>query len=138
MHRVLLDTDVLSEIVKGKHVAVARRARAYRAAFGTFTISAVTVMEIVSGWRRKGDEPRLAKFVELFRTLEILDVDGNAAEIAGRVHGDLMRSGVPIGTADPMVAGIALAHGLPLVTGNVEHFERVVAHGYPLVVESWA
>jgi predicted nucleic acid-binding protein len=35
------------------------------------------------------------------------------------------RIGQPIGTADPMIAAIALHHGLELATGNTTHFQRV-------------
>jgi tRNA(fMet)-specific endonuclease VapC len=49
MSRRLLDTDILSEIIKGKNAAVAARAAAYLAEQGRFTTSAVSVAEIVYG-----------------------------------------------------------------------------------------
>jgi len=36
-----------------------------------------------------------------------------------------------------MVAGIALAHGLVLATGNVEHYGRIQALGYELDIDNW-
>lgn len=36
-----------------------------------------------------------------------------------------------------MVAAIALRNSLPVVTGNVAHFEQVRAARYDLVVENW-
>jgi predicted nucleic acid-binding protein len=49
MAKSLLDTDMFSEILKGVDPVVAQRATAYRTAFGHYTISAITVLEIVKG-----------------------------------------------------------------------------------------
>jgi tRNA(fMet)-specific endonuclease VapC len=68
---------------------------------------------------------------------EVLDFDRPAAELAGRIAGDLERVGRPIGVADPMIAAIALIHGLELVTGNTAHFQRIQQLGYPLTLANW-
>ena len=47
MNKALLDTDTISEIGKGVDPNVARNAAAYRKVFGHYTLSAVTVMEVV-------------------------------------------------------------------------------------------
>jgi predicted nucleic acid-binding protein len=36
-----------------------------------------------------------------------------------------------------LIAGIALRHGLTLVSGNVAHFQRIQALGYSLKLENW-
>lgn len=36
-------------------------------------------------------------------------------------------SEILIGHADPMIAAIALRHGLTLVTGNLSHYQRIQA-----------
>jgi tRNA(fMet)-specific endonuclease VapC len=41
------------------------------------------------------------------------------------VRAQLEAQGTPIGAVDTMIAGVALAHGLILVTRNVREFERV-------------
>lgn len=137
LHRVLLDTDVFSEVVKGKHAAIGRMASAYRVAFGTFTISAVTVTENVRGWQRKGAVAQLAKLIALFPKLDVRLLDVEAATWAGKIAGELERRGNTIGVADSMIAGIALANELPLVTRNVDHFDRVATLGFGLRVETW-
>jgi len=48
-------------------------------------------------------------------------LDVAAAELAGRITGDLDRIGQPIGRADPMIAAIAIDQGLELATGNTAH-----------------
>jgi len=52
VNKGLLDTDILSELFKGVNPSVGRNASAYRQAFGHLTLSAITVMEIVSGLQR--------------------------------------------------------------------------------------
>ena len=66
----------------------------------------------------------------------MLAFDRPAGELAGRIAGDLERTGHPIGLADPMIAAIALTHGLELVTGNTAHFQRIQQLGYPLTRRS--
>jgi len=54
MTKVLLDTDILSEILKGKNAVVAARASDYLAAHGRFTTSAVSVAESCSAYVASG------------------------------------------------------------------------------------
>jgi len=60
-----------------------------------------------------------------------LPFDDAAAAIYGPIRADLKAKGTPIGPNDLLIASIALAHGVTLVTHNVSEFSRV--HG--LVVE---
>jgi tRNA(fMet)-specific endonuclease VapC len=67
----------------------------------------------------------------------VLDFDHPAAELAGKIAGDLERAGRPIGVTDPMIAAIAIEHGLELVTGNTSHFQHIQQLGYPLTLVNW-
>lgn len=137
MNKSLLDTDILSEIGKGIDPNVARNAAAYRTAFRRYTLSVVTVMEVVRGFQKKQSSSRLQRFLTAIASEEILPFDQAAAEVAGRIAGDLDRTGQPIGRADPMIAAIALEHGLELVTGNISHYQRIQLIGYPLTLLNW-
>jgi tRNA(fMet)-specific endonuclease VapC len=137
VRKALLDTDIFSEIVKGKNEIVRRRALAYTAVLGPLTISTVTVLEVVKGLRKVRREPEIDRFVASLPQLEVVPLDTIAAEFAGRIYGDLERLGQPIGRADPMIAGIALARGLVLVTGNRDHYERIVRAGHPIEIDDW-
>ena len=137
MSRCILDTDILSEIIKGRDPVVAARARAYLQQHARFTTSAVTVAEIVYGFRRIGREDRVTQFEASLSDVEVLHFDDAAARRAGRINADLERSGRTIGMPDVMIAGVAIQHGLPLVTGNTAHFEYVRAAGYDLDLRNW-
>jgi tRNA(fMet)-specific endonuclease VapC len=67
----------------------------------------------------------------------VLSFDEADEELAGRIAGELERTGRPIGTADSMIAAIAIIQGLELVTGNTAHFHRVQMLGYPLALANW-
>ncbi len=137
MDKALLDTDIFSEILKGANPTVATRAAAYHASFGHYTISLITVLEIIKGYHKIKREDRIQKFLSILPCVELLPLDLNSAETAGRIMGDLERTGQPIGRADPMVAATALRHDLVLVTGNTSHYQRIQGLGYQLKLDNW-
>jgi tRNA(fMet)-specific endonuclease VapC len=137
MDKAILDTDILSEIIKRKNPIVAARATAYLGTRGRLTLTAISVMEVVYGLRRKGREDRVAQFEASLVQAEVLPFDEAAGRLAGRVTADLERRGRPIGMPDVMIAAIAINQGLPVVTGNVAHYEAIRDAGYPIRIENW-
>jgi tRNA(fMet)-specific endonuclease VapC len=137
LNKAILDTDIFSEIIKGVNPIVAVHATTYRRAFGHYTLTAVTVMEIVQGYQQKHAARQLQAFLAALPSQEVLGFDQADAELAGRIAGELEYTGKPIGTADSMIAAIAIHHGIELVTGNTAHFQRVHQLGYPLTLANW-
>lgn len=137
MDQSLLDTDILSEILKAKNPLVVERAKQYQAEHEHLTISAITVMEIVKGFHQVGRADALKKFLTNIKFSNVLAFDQSCAETAGRIYGDLDRTGQTVGRADPMIAAIAIQHKLTLVTGNMEHYQRIQKLGYTLKLENW-
>lgn len=137
MDKSLLDTDMLSEVLKAKNARVIERAVAYKAAFDQITLSTVTVMEVVKGLHKVQRTDALQRFLDGLKTSEVLVFDQACAEIAGRIYADLERAGQPLGRADPMIAATALRHDLVLVTGNTDHYQRIQALGYSLRLDNW-
>jgi len=133
----LLDTDIYSEVLKAVDPTVAQNAASYRQQHGVYTLSVITLMEIVQGFQRVQSARRLQGFLAVVAFEDILLFDESAAELAGRITGDLDRVGRPIGRCDPMIAAIAIAHGLELVTGNTTHYQRIQQLGYPLTLVNW-
>ena len=137
MDRALLDTDAFSEVLKGVNASVIAHATEYRSQFGAYTISTITVMEIVKGFHKVQREEQLKKFLEGLSALDVLTLDLASAELAGRIYADLERTGQPIGRADPMIAAIAIQNDLMLVTGNTAHYQRVQQLGHALRLDNW-
>ncbi len=137
MNKALLDTDILSEIGKGIDQNVARNATAYRQAHGFLTLSVISVMEVIQGYQRVGGSGRIQSFRNAIAAEEVLLFDQAAADLAGQIAGDLDRVGRPIGRCDPMIAAVAIIHGLELITGNTSHYQRLQPLGYPLTLVNW-
>lgn len=137
MNKALLDTDIFSEILKGKNAAVRTRSIDYRRAFGHYTIAAPSVAEIVRGFTQRSQSRQLASFRQSLPQVEVLSLGAQEADLAGEITGKLTQHGTPIGVIDPMIAAVAIVNELTLVTGNTQHFEKIVALGYPLALANW-
>jgi len=137
LNKAILDTDTLSEIGKAKNPAIVGNAKTYRRSFGHYTLSVVTVMEIVRGFQQTHAHARLNAFLSTLPHMEVLPFDQHEAELAGRIAGELHRLGRPIEMADTMIAATAITHGLELVTGNTAHHQKVQQIGYPLTLVNW-
>ena len=93
MNKALLDTDIYSEILKSVDPTVTRNATAYRQAQGFLTLSTVTVMEVIRGFQKKQSQRKLQNFLSAIALEEVLVFDQPAAELAGRIAGELERVG---------------------------------------------
>jgi tRNA(fMet)-specific endonuclease VapC len=101
MSRALLDTDILSEVLKNHDAVVVREAEAYLAKYGEFTVSVVSVMEIAYGLHRAVRTKQLRDFEDtLRRTCNVIPFEAEAALLAGRIEADLERAGTPIDAPD--------------------------------------
>ena len=137
MNKALLDTDILSEILKAKNAAIVSKAVEYKESFERFTISVITVMEVVKGLHKMERADALKKFLSGLQAIEVIPFDENCSVIAERMFADLENTGQPIGRADPMIAAIAVQHDLTLITGNTAHYERLQKLGYSLKLDNW-
>jgi predicted nucleic acid-binding protein len=137
VNKALIDTDIYSEVLKAIDPTVAQNAAAYRKVHGFLTISVITVMEVIQGLQKVGGTSRIQAFRIAITPEEILLFDQAAADLAGQIAGDLDRVGRPIGRCDPMIAAVAIQHGLELVSGNTTHYQRVQQLGYPLTLVNW-
>lgn len=61
MVKSILDTDILSEYLKGHHLTVISHAGRYAKEHGIFTFTSVTVYEIVYGLELKGTSSQLKR-----------------------------------------------------------------------------
>jgi len=137
MDKVLLDTDIFSEILKWKNLNIAKRAKEYHAVLGRYTVSMLSVMEIVKGLHKVYRETQIRQFLTEISKAEVLTLNVKSAELTGRIYADLERKGLPIGRIDPMIAAIALENNLMLVTGNSKHFQSIQDVGYDLKLDNW-
>lgn len=93
--KALLDTDIFSEILKGIDQKVVAKATAYRATFGHYTISVITVMEIVKGFHKLQREDRIQQFLAGLPTIELLTLDLRSSGCLGEGPTYIKRNLVP-------------------------------------------
>ena len=117
---IIADTDVLIDFLASVQPATDQIAE-YIAADQLQT-TAVSCFELLSG---AGENKRGHAVRKLLESLGVLPLDRAAAEQAADVRRRLERTGQKIGMGDSLIAGIALAHDVPLLTRNRSHFERV-------------
>jgi tRNA(fMet)-specific endonuclease VapC len=116
---------------------VRERAEVYWNTFGQFTLSAITVAEVVRGLAKRQQVEALAQWRAQMEGLEILPIDWAVGDLAGELYARLELAGTPIRRWDPLIAATALYHWLVLVSANVRHYARVVEVGYPLRIVNW-
>ncbi|MBV8361095.1 MAG: hypothetical protein JO189_24630 [Deltaproteobacteria bacterium] len=84
MSKILLDTDILSEYLKGHDRTVIRRAADYARQHGVFTFTSVTVHEIVYGLELKNATAQLQKALLWLNRNE--QITPTALRCPARVH----------------------------------------------------
>ncbi|MEH2119798.1 type II toxin-antitoxin system VapC family toxin [Nostoc sp.] len=137
VEKYLFDTDILSEIIKRVNPHIIAKANSYLNQFDKYTISVITVMEIVEGWQKRKQEQRLQQFLTIVNSQEILSFDLTEAVLAGKIYADLETTGKRIGYPDCMIAAIAISYNLTLVTGNLSHYQRIQDLDYSLRLDNW-
>lgn len=129
--RCLLDTHVLSQLLRDPHGDVAHRLGQHTEA-DVFT-SVVVACELRYGALKKNSAPLTQRVEQLLGSLDVATLGAGVEEAYASIRTDLESRGLPIGANDLLIAAHALTENATLVTDNTEEFRRV--HG--LVVENW-
>jgi tRNA(fMet)-specific endonuclease VapC len=122
----LIDTNVLSELIKknpNPHFMARLRSTPVDALFS----ASICLMELRYGVLKRGNPIELWTKIErqILPRIGILPFAYKEAMKAGELIHHLYSIGQPIGIEDIMIASIALANGLTVVTSNIKHFARV-------------
>lgn len=89
-------------------------------------VTAITVSELTFGAHKSARVAHNLTQVDLLLAgMTVLPFDTEAARRHGALKDILRRAGTPLADLDLQIASIALGHGLPLVTHNTAHFDRV-------------
>jgi tRNA(fMet)-specific endonuclease VapC len=120
----LLDTNACIAYLRRRNANVINRVQARPP--DELGLCSVVVAELYFG-AFKSPQPAknfslLAMFLPVFLSLPFED---RAAKVYGQIRADLEAKGMPIGPNDFMIAAIALANDLTLVTHNTAEFTRV-------------
>jgi tRNA(fMet)-specific endonuclease VapC len=130
--RRILDTNTcIAYLHKGEQEVVQKFAQAKPQ---ELLLCSVVKAELLYGARRSQRvAENLDKLARFFASFESLPFDDKAAEFYGTNRALLARTGTPIGANDLLIASIALAHDVAVITRNTKEFTRVPG----LRVQTW-
>ncbi len=130
--KYLLDTNACINYINGRAPRV--RDQVNSKSSSDIVISAITKGEMYYGSSKSQTPERSrAKQDDFLRQFESIPFDDDAAEEYGGIRAFLEKRGSPIGKHDMLIAAIARARGLIVVTHNISEFERIPG----LNVEDW-
>src|SRR5437763_495788 len=132
--RYLLDANSCVDYLRhGQRSRLAARMRTEPV--GNLFVCSIVRSELIYGALRSHDPvDAIRKVDEFCAGFFSFPFEDQAADLCGELRAHLAGLGTPIGPNDTMIAGIALAHGLTVVTNNVREFVRVPG----LRVEDWS
>lgn len=130
----LLDSDAWITLMRAKSPALSAKVHATNPA--DIVLCSVVLAELLYGVHHAPPAKQAANMA-LVQQLRVqfvsIPFDDPAAEQYGMVRADLAARGLPIGPNDLMIASIALARGITVVSHNTAEFGRVPG----LLLEDW-
>jgi len=134
LNRYLLDTNILSDLIKNPKGLVARKIEMLppkeRDALST---SIIVASELRYGATKKGSHNLSARIDQLLGAIDVLPLEVEADRHYGEIRTALERVGAVIGANDLLIAAHALAVDAVLVTDNLREFSRIEG----LRIEDW-
>lgn len=120
VERLCLDTGLLIQTLRDTSPGSEATQKVIREA--TCYVAAITVYELMLGVARRGRDIGEDALLGVFT---VLPLDNEAARRTAMLHDTLIRQNQQIGIKDMLIAATCLIYGLPILTLNTRHFERV-------------
>ena len=129
--RFLLDTNIVSDLVRNPRGPVARRI----AEIGEAQIctSIIVAAELRYGAAKRASSRLSGQLEAVLNAIDVLAFEPPAGVIYGELRLRLEKKGRPIGANDMLIAAHALALGYAVVTDNEREFSRID----DLALENW-
>lgn len=131
MTRYLLDTNIISDLVRNPQGKAARRVA--KVGEDNVCTSIIVAAELRYGCAKSGSKRLLKAVEDILGEIAVLPFDIPADTEYGGIRSELEAAGNPIGANDLLIAAHAYATGATIVTANVGEFTRIRG----LKVENW-
>lgn len=129
--RYLLDTGIISDLVRNPQGRVAKRIREVGDA--QVCTSIIVAAELRYGAAARGSRRLSMQLETVLGALDVLPFEAPADAAYGVLRARLERSGRPIGGNDLLIAAQVVALGYAIVTQNERQFARIE----DLLCENW-
>ena len=113
---MIIDTDVLIWYLRGNEKAFKTIEN-----LESFSISVITYMELVQGMRNKKELNSLRQALHAWNTTILYITEEISAKAMFAVEQHFLSHSMEL--ADALIGSTAVAHGLPLLTGNDKHYK---------------
>ncbi|MDQ2860345.1 MAG: type II toxin-antitoxin system VapC family toxin [Pseudomonadota bacterium] len=123
MTRYLLDTNILSDLVRHPGGVIAARIREVGEA--AVCTSIIVAAELRYGAEKRGSARLASQLEAILGAIDILPFEAPADVVYGAIRCRLEQAGTPIGGNDLLIAAQAVAQGCVIVTDNAREFGRV-------------
>ncbi len=121
---MILDTSFLHDLMYGDEDAVSKAEELDER--GDVALSSMTVYELYYGVGYTGkSETERRKVDSVISSRRILPADTTVMKKAGTIDGELSREGEKVGQADVVIGATALLQDKPVLTRNLDDFERI-------------
>lgn len=122
MKPALLDTDMVSELLKQHNANVVAHGTKYLQLHAAFAFSAITRYEIRRGYLAKQAVRQLARFDAFCAHSFVMPIDDAVLDRASELWSLARTRGWPRMDADLIIGATALIHNPDLATGNSNHY----------------
>ncbi len=124
--KVLLDTTVLIDILKGNEKAIVTVDKIRREA--VLYTTTINIYEYLRGilLLPKNKEKHILALNVLISNLDVLEIDQEVAKKAAMVYADMRKIGATLDEPDYLIAGACLTNDIDtIITRNEKHFENI-------------
>lgn len=121
--RYLLDTNIVSELIRNPQGRVAQHIR--KVGENRVCTSIIVAAELRYGAAKKGSAQLSGQLEAVLAAIEVLPFEAPADKMYGSIRARLEKAGRPIGGNDLLIASQAVALGYTVVTDNHDEFARV-------------
>ena len=130
--KYLLDTNICIYLIKKQYPEIL--SKLLRVGFDKIGISTITLAELEYGVANSNRTFEVqTALLEFILPFEILDFNYTAASFYGKIRKELKDKGQPISDMDMLIASVAMANDVILVTNNKKEFRRISG----LKIENW-
>ena len=122
---MIVDTNVLIRVMQG-HEQAKRTLAELEEGSVSLNLSSMSLFELYHSVERVNNSAERRRRIEaVLDSKRAYPADGAVMRKTGRIDGQLTSECRAIGMGDTVIGATALVHEEPVLTENVEHFERI-------------
>lgn len=137
MPQLIIDSDLISDLLRDGNVNVTANAAKYQATHRVLTFTSFSALEVLSGLHHIRAMAQIKRAEGLFGSNDEVRPEIEDYRLAAEIIGALLQAGTPIGFIDPSIAACAIRRGFGVASANISHFDYIRKVGYSFHLESW-